>query len=88
MAIDWSHLPPEVIKAICMCPMANGFRLTPETGYFVHVKCMKPTIPTSVRECDFCGKTFVPQFHEKIKNEPVEGILCDVCDPPKLTSTT
>ena len=82
MAVDWSHLPKEVMDAVCPDYGANGFRLDPETGYWVHAKCGKPRLPTCVEECDSCGKTFVPKYYEKIKLSFL-GIECDTCDPPK-----
>lgn len=82
MAIDWSHLPPEVISKVCMCPMANGFSHRPDTDYWVHAKCGKPTIPVAVRECDTCGKAFVPKIYQNSNTCYIIGIECDDCNPP------
>lgn len=77
MGIDWSHLPKEVIKVVCMCPMANGFRRDPDTEYWVHAKCGKPTIPVAVRQCDSCFTTFVPKNYK-----PSEKVVeCEQCRP-------
>lgn len=84
MAIDWSHLPKDVISKICFCTRAghhDGWGLDQATGYWVHGKCGKPSPMTCVAECDTCGKIFVPKHHDKIKMSFL-GIECDVCDPP------
>ena len=84
MAIDWSHLPKEVINQICMCigSTDKGFKHDVESDYWVHAKCGKPTVLVAVQECDNCGKTFVPKYHKKIETSFL-GIECDDCDPPR-----
>jgi len=85
MAIDWSHLPKEVIAKVCMCPMANGFSLEPASGYYVHAKCRKPTIPVAVKQCDICDKVFVPNTLEECHLDFM-GLMCYDCQPPRKTS--
>lgn len=83
MSVNWSHLSPEIISKVCMCyEVANGFKQDPATGWWVHNKCGKPTIPTAVKECDICFKDFVPKFYSKAQNDFL-GIMCDECDPPR-----
>lgn len=83
--IDWSHLPKEVVAAICMCTTGSskekGFRLDPDTDYWVHAKCGKPTAPVAVRECDSCSKAFVPKTYQDSNTCYLIGIECNVCDP-------
>lgn len=83
MAINWSHLPKEVISRVCMDSMGNkeGYGLDRATGYWVHRKCGKPSIAVAVKECDICEKTFVPRFYIKCQLDFM-GIMCDQCDPP------
>lgn len=84
MGIDWSHLPEEVKKAVCLCSRGKqdgGWRLDTTTGYWVHPKCGKPSILVGVEQCDTCSSVFVPKFYSKIQNSFL-GIECDKCDPP------
>lgn len=81
MGIDWSHLPKEVVAKICMCTTGGsrekGFRKDPETEYWVHSKCGKPSVLVAVRECESCPTVFVPR-----KYSTGIGIECDECNPP------
>jgi hypothetical protein len=81
VAIDWSHLPKDVISKVCMCGVANGFRLDPESEYWVHAKCGKPTFMVGVRECDSCSKAFVPKKYQDSNTCYLLGIECDDCNP-------
>lgn len=82
--IDWSHLPFAISSAVCWNPGATaGWSRDPKTGYFTCAEHNKPSYLVAVRICDVCEKTFIPQFYQKIQDEPLLGILCDECDPPK-----
>lgn len=84
MAIDWSHLPKEVIDKVCLCRhgFKNGYTKLPATGWWVDPNCKKPSIMAAVKECDNCEKVFVPKYFEKAQLDFL-GILCDECDPPR-----
>lgn len=64
-----------------MCPMANGFRLEPESEYWVHAKCGKPTIPVAVRQCDSCDGVFVPKKYKSSDDCAILGVECERCSP-------
>lgn len=88
MAIDWSHLPKDVISKVCMSSGGcgrGGFKKDQATGYWVCNKCSKPSVAVAVHECDLCDKTFVPRMYDKILYSFL-GISCDECEPPKQTS--
>jgi len=90
MAVDWSHLPRLVISQICMGSTkecGNGFAIDNISGYQVCTGCRKPAIMVAVKECDLCGKTFVPKYYDKILNDWM-GIACDECEPPQPPTTT
>jgi hypothetical protein len=91
MAIDWSHLPKDVISKVCLNSTkdcSRSFVLDRETGYWVCTGCRKPSVQVAVKECDVCEVVFVPKYYEKILYDWA-GILCDTCEPPvrKTTST-
>lgn len=85
MAINWSHLPKEVVNAICMCigkDKQDGYSEDQESGYWVHAGktgCRKPSVLTSVIECDECGKAFVPVKQKTIKMSFL-GAMCPECE--------
>lgn len=85
MAIDWSHLPREVINSVCMNATSRcgkGFVLDPDgSGYQICAGCRRPTVQVAVQECDICDKVFVPKFYQKILYAWA-GICCDDCEPP------
>lgn len=81
MAINWSHLPPEVIAKICMCSRGgkdSGWHLNEATGYWTHPKCEKPSPIPAIRECELCGKAFVPDKYIP-KEEAMWGVACSDC---------
>lgn len=88
--IPWSHLPQEVINAVCMggmngCPAikSRGFAHDPATGWWVCASCSKPKITANaVHICDICQKIFVPKLKAKADLSYM-GIMCDTCDPPE-----
>ncbi len=80
-SIDWSHLPKEVCEKVCFCSGAQGWTLDPETGYWVHANCGKPSIRVAIQQCDICKKVFVPKYYKKIQFDFL-GIACDDCEPP------
>lgn len=84
MAIDWSHLPREVISKVCMSSGGcgrKGFTKDQATGYWLCSTCLKPSVTVAVKECDLCDVVFVPLNYDKILNDWM-GICCDVCEPP------
>jgi hypothetical protein len=83
MAIDWSHLPSNVLSQLCMDSIGNqeGYALDRATGYWVHSKasCRKPSINTlTVQECDICEKPFHPKTEEEASLSFM-GSMCDDC---------
>lgn len=91
MAIDWSHLPKNVLDKVCMratSKCGGGFVLDPDgSGYQICSGCRKPSVQVAVKECDICDVTFVPQFYDKILYDWA-GISCDTCEPPQTTRRT
>lgn len=89
MAINWSHLPPEVWEKVCFClgrDKQDGFGLDQESGYWVHrvqnknkAPCNKPSVATSVIECDECGKPFVPAKYKTVQLSFL-GAMCPKCE--------
>lgn len=89
MAINWSHLPKNVLDKICMNATKDctrSFILDRETGYWVCSGCKKPMVQVAVKECDICDVVFVPKFYDKILYEWA-GIACDTCDEPPAKRT-
>lgn len=77
--MDWSHLPREVVDNVCMDGSAvNGFRRNPDTEYWEHAKCGKPTILAAVAECDICEKVFIPEKYVPLKIRDL-GVICSGC---------
>jgi hypothetical protein len=76
MAIDWSHLPKDVISKVCMCAKKVGYSHDPESGYFVCANCRKPSILVGVKECDLCDKVFVPVKYDRYN---ALGVACSDC---------
>lgn len=88
MAIDWSHLPKEILDKICFCIGKNkqdGWSLDQESGYWVHrvhdnkPPCNKPSVLACVIECDICEKPFVPAKQKTVEMSFL-GAMCERCE--------